>query len=332
VTFLRYPTVSWDAFAERETVAGLVGGDLLRHFAFTADYRGGRVWLSRPFDPAARPADVSTASEIRLPLELLGGGRRDLPGDCSPTGCGTIELPATRVVVQATFEGLPAPEWVVIDTGTSFVILDEALLAVLGDLDRRPLLDGVLVSTIDGDRPALLSRVWRLRLEGGGAAIEVEDLPVALVPGASLLAQVSAEIGRPARALIGGSLLRHHLTTLDYPRRQLRLARYDDQDHVPADEFIGVGLSLEREGDDWVAAEVFTNRDAWRKGVRPGDVVESVDGMPIGGQPGEVVDRAFARFAVGEEVPLEIRRGSALELVRVLFEDLLPSYPPPGAT
>jgi C-terminal processing protease CtpA/Prc len=133
----------------------------------------------------------------------------------------------------------------------------------------------------------------------------------------------------PVQVFLGGSFLRHFLTTIDYPERVVRFGRYDDPSHIPADEFVGVGFTLRRDGDDWVVFEVYPDHDAYRDGVRGGDVVEEIDGMPLTGQPGQVVDAALRRFALGQEVPMSISRLGTARDVRILVEDLLPSLPPP---
>jgi hypothetical protein len=318
--FPGYPGAAFDAFGDDDRVAGLIGGDLLRHFAFTMDYAGDRVWLSDPYDPSAQAVDAG--DEIRLPMTVRGGGRGFIPGcrdDCS------LGLPATRIVVRASFEDLARPIWAVIDSGASTVVMSEELMAALALDEARPILSGVRVATPEGERAAVLTRVWRVDL-GGGAA--VDDVPVMRVPGWGALEAISAEVGLPVSALIGGSLLRHFLTTLDYQRGELRLRRYH-LPPVPAGEFVGPALSFARLNQDWFLREVYPEHDAFAKGLRPGDLIEELDGMPLFGQPGEVIDAALARFQLGDLVPLRWRRGTQTGAVEVLVEDFLPSYPAP---
>jgi hypothetical protein len=323
LTFPRYRVAAWDAFGGIESAGGIVGGDLLGHFAFSMDYQGGRVWLGDPFDPAARPSDVRAAPETRVPMEVAGGGFFALPGG------DRLDVPATRVVLPARFEGQTTPVWVVVDSGASGVVVDEALLEALGDAARRPRLDGAIFYTVNGATPGAHARVWRLTLGSGAAAVSLDDVPVMLAPGFDVLESLSREIGRPARALVGGSYLRHFLATLDYPGRALRLARYDDPSHVPGDEWVGVGVTFQRDGDEWLAREVYTGRDAHAKGLRPGDAIEAIGGFAVRGQPGEALDARLADYLLGDEVEIEYRREGAPATVRVLVEDLLPHYPPP---
>jgi hypothetical protein len=263
-------------------------------------------------------------------VELLGGGVFSIVGECGDAGCGTVKVGATRVVLEATFEGQAAPVWVVVDSGASGVFMDDGFLATLGDGARRPRLDGAVFGTVAGAVGGTHSRVWRLGLGAGATPVTVEDVAVIVAPGLTILDSVSAEVGRPVRALIGGTYLRHFLATLDYQAGELRLSRYDAPTHVAADEWIGVGMSFAREGDDWLAREVFTDRDAYVKGLRRGDVIEELGGVPLRGQPGELLDATLGGFGLGDEVDVAYRRGVSLERVRVLVEDLLPPYPPPA--
>jgi hypothetical protein len=214
---------------------------------------------------------------------------------------------------------------VIVDSGASAVVMDEALLATLGD-PARPVLEGAAFGTIGGTVSGFHSRVWRLR----AGAVSLDDVPVIVARNFPIFESVSRETGKPVRALIGGSFLRHFLATLDYQGQALRLARYDDPTHVAADEWVQIGVTFERDGDDWIASDVYTNRDAYQKGLRRGDVVEELAGVPLRGQPGETVDGILDGFTLGEEVELKYRRGGSLSTVRVLVEDLLPHYLPPA--
>jgi hypothetical protein len=332
LSFPDFPTVSWDAFADDGIAAGLIGGDLLGHFAFGIDHQGERVWLGEPGRPVPRPGDVRAAADTALPFELAGGGISLLPGDCGASGCGSVRFAPTRIMVKLRFETLSFDVWAVLDTGATAVTVEDALFDSLSFEDpSRPLLDGAVISTVSGPRAAFFSRTWRVEARGadGSGAVALEDVPITVVPDLDLFPNLSAEVGVDVRVFLGGSFLRHFLTTIDYPEGVVRLGRYDDPTHVPPDEFIGVGMTLVQDGASWIASEVYPGHDAYADGVRPGDVVEAIDGMPITGQPGEVVNGALAAFALGEEVPMTVRRLATERELLILVEDLLPSYPPP---
>jgi hypothetical protein len=323
--------VSWNAFADDDVAAGLVGGDILGHFAFGIDYQGERVWLGAPGKPVARPADLRAASDENLRFELAGGGISLLPGNCGNKSCGTVRFAPTRVMVKIKLEGRSDEVWALLDSGATAVTLEDSLYDELGGAGR-PELEGVIIGTVSGNRAGLYSRVWRMQVAGtdGRARVSLDDVPIAVVPGIDLFDGLSAEVGVRVRVFLGGSYLRHFVTTIDYPETLVRLGRYDTTSHIPDDEFVGIGMTLRRDGDDWTAFEVYPGHDAYADGVRGGDVVEEIDGVPITGQPGEVVDAALRRFALGQEVPMVVSRFGTPRDVRILVEDLLPSYPPPS--
>lgn len=317
VVFPDLSVTSWDI--PLDPLAGIIGGDLLRHFALSLDYRDGRAWLFDPFDPAAVPEGLQVEPLVSVPFELLGGGLALLPTE------DVIEVPPTRVIARARFEAQADPIWVLVDSGASAVVLEESFLAQLGDLGGRPRLDGLTVGTFEGPQPGYLSRVWQVGLD----AAAVDDVPVIVVPGTNLFSSISDEVGLPIQALLGGSMLRWYVTTFDYPGRQLHLARYSDPSHILPNEYVSVGFSMDPVGDDWTIYEVYPGTDAAAEGLVEGDVVEELDGMTITGQPIEVVNALVGGYAVGQELPVGIRRPSSVEPHLVTIEDLLPSYPPP---
>jgi hypothetical protein len=59
------------------------------------------------------------------------------------------------------------------------------------------------------------------------------------------------------------------------------------------------------------------------------DVVIDIDGMPLAGQPVEVVESLMFGKPPGESLAMGVDRGGTRVDVSVLVEDLLPSYPAP---
>jgi hypothetical protein len=220
-----------------------------------------------------------------------------------------------------------------LDSGASSIVLDEAVFASLGQ-PERPRLDGLTAVTIDGPAATFFSRLWRVRLAGADlapASISIDDVPVIIHPGSDTLANLSRETGVEVGALAGGMLLRGHLTTIDVPGRTLRMARYHDDAHLPADEWIGVGFTLQRTVAEWHAGHVYTNRDAWSKGLRPDHIIEAIDDVPIRDLPRGAVDALLDPFVLGDLVPVTYRGPEAGGRIEVVVEHLLPSYPPPDS-
>lgn len=331
---LTFPTVavgSWDLFdqAPADAEAGIIGGDVLRHFAFSLDYRGGRAWLADPYD-AAFPGDQPVGARLDVPVDVAGGGLGRLPpGD-------VVNVPATRVLLQVQFEGQTAPVWALVDSGASFVVLEESYLESLGDMAGRPRLDGVQVTTAQGVVAAYVSRVWRGTVSGpdsdgtSGVTAAVDDLPILVVPGTGLFASLEQEVGLPVQAFVGGSFLRRFLTTFDYQTSTLRLAPYADTAHIDPREFVGMGAVLSRAADGvWQVANVYPGTDAAAQLLVVGDRVVEIAGTVITDQSSDFVQLLLDGYTVGERVPLGVTRGGMTQPFQVLVEDLLPSYPPP---
>ncbi len=336
--FPGYPAISYDIFGGVPGTGipdGILGGDLLRHFALRLDYQGGRAALFYDTDPG--PADTTIVDPgTVVSFDLIGGGNSYIPGNCPPEPfCGIVDLPATRILLQARFEGEAGLRWVLLDTGASAVVVSESFLAQLGDTQNRPRLDGVTITTATGLAVAALSRVSRLELEGTGERtgasipIVVDDLPMLVLPTNELLQNISQEVDREVVALIGGTLLREFDTTIDFRNRGLRLDRYLAQTHVPEDEYLGVGFTLaSSDSGSWLVADVYGGTDAQTEGLVRGQVVEEIGGTSITGLPDVSVDALFDGYAVGQDVAVGVLENGAIVTKQVQVEDLLPGYPP----
>jgi hypothetical protein len=334
LTFPDYDVIAYDIFGDPPGAGpdGLMGGDLLRHFAMRLDYQGGKAALYFDEDPPLGDDALVIAGGASLPFELMGGGPALLPGSCAPDpNCGVIQLPATRIILPAHFEGQSTPQWVLLDTGASALATSESFLKSLpGNGSTRPRLDGVSITTAYGPALAAISRVWRFQLDGGDAPVALDDLSVLLLPDDSLLQAISDEVGRPIVALVGGSFLREFQTTVDYPSSRLVLEQYRARTHIPADEFIGVGFTLQGTSTgEWVVGDVYTGKDAATKGILTGEVVEAVNGTSITGLPRASVDMLFDGHAVGTTIPITVLENGSPVTKDILIEDLLPSYTAP---
>ncbi len=325
LVFPDYPIVVFDVFSfaqeDDHRFAGIIGGDLLQQFTLSIDYRGERLWLDDAWAggmPAGVASDaVATAATIDAPV--MGGGVAIVPGNC-PLGCGTRSLPATRVMVEVFLEDYPDPVWMLVDSGASAVVIDDALIAELAP--ERPRLDGVTVGTAEGDVDGYFTRVWSLRLAG-----EVEETSVSalVLPGVNIFAGIGAEVGVPVRGLVGGSFLRNYLTTIDYPGDEMSLARYTNLDHVDANEFVRPGFTMGRYAGAWRVQDVYTGTAAAAAGIVSGDQVVAIDDTDISGLDASAVGALLASFALGEEVPVGVARGGGTEFF-IEVEDLLPTF------
>lgn len=317
---------AFDVFAYEQDPAtaynGIVGGDVLRHFALTVDYKDPRVWLHDGL-PGGVPDEVDTgglepADEILV--EVAGGGTGIVPGDC-PDGCGTIDIGATRVLVEVWLESQSEPVTLLVDTGASAVVLTEDVVAGLGD-PGRPRLDGVTVGTANGTVTAYFTRVSSLRL---GSA-EHTSASVLVLPDPELFGSLEDEVGKPVVGLVGGSFLRNFLVSIDYPAETVTLSRYASPTHLDSDEFVRVGFSLMSVDGDWVVEDVYPGTDAAGEGLLSGEVIASIDGQAIAGTSRATVSSLLGRFSLGEHVPVGVERGAGVDTLMIEVQDLLPAY------
>jgi hypothetical protein len=324
---LRFPDRKAPAFdllpGDDNGIDGILGGDILRHFALSIDYRGERLWVDEVapdlpvgVDPETVDAPVAAAAALR------GGGLFGIP-DCA--ACDDVEVGATRLLVDVTLESEVTATFLV-DTGASAVLIEPGLLAALPG-PGRPRLDGVTVATAAGPVSASYVRIGAVELSVGPAGTRETSVPALVLPDEGFLDPVESEVGREVDGLLGGSYLRAFLATLDAPGRQLILARFRDRDHIDADEFVGVGFSMASRGSVWEVQDVYPATDAAAEGLIAGDVVSALDGESITGADRQTIDTILGRFALGDEVAVAIERGPQTVLVTV--EDLLPAYETP---
>lgn len=298
---------------------GIVGGDILAHFALSVDYAGARVWLDRDrvglpdgLDPSAVDPSVTHPAEVR------GGGRFVLP--C--VDCGEIDVGATRLLVEVAIES-GVTQTFLVDTGATAVVVSPELLDALGG--TRPELAGVTVTTADGPREASYVRLGRVAV--GASALT--SVPALVVPDASFLAGLEAEVGRSIGGILGGSFLRGFAVTLDYPGRALALASYRDPDHIPADEFVDVGFTMASRDGVWEVEDVYRGTDAAAEGLETGERIVSIDGTAITGLDRSAVDALRGGFGLGDDVPVGVSRAGATVILSIAVEDLLPAHVTP---
>lgn len=233
-------------------------------------------------------------------------------------------------MVQAFVEDSAAPIWMLVDTGASAMVLSESLYRQLMPDSRRPRLDGATVIGVnDGALDAFFTRIWRLRLAAQPNMVDTDDVPVLVIPETRLLQSLSREVGVEVQALVGATVLRRYLTTVDYQSSVLRFARYTDAATIGIHEFEGFGFQMQPNGVNWTVYEVYSNRDAYAKGIRRGDVIEQLGNMPLMGQSPAVVQMIVDSYHVGELVPVTFRNGQTVNTADILVEDLLPHLPPP---
>ncbi len=284
-------------------VTGVVGGNILRSFVVSFDYRAPAV----VFGATSPPATVSPTPVV-VPFSVEGGGMGTIAG-----GNGEeVDVPPTRLVLNATIEG--AMRTLIVDTGASFTLLRQSLFATLIS-DGRATLD-VESSTSGGSAEGAVARTRSLGVgvaTSSGSPVESVDDPV--------LDDLAAETGTPVDGLLGGSFLRAYDSVVDYGAGTLSLYPYAAVDPL-ADEFDRVGFFLAPSGTDYVVAQVVPGSAASSVAGLSGATLVDVDGTALSGLDPETADRLL-RGAVGAAHTIHVMRGATLDKQTLPVEDVL---------
>ncbi len=321
ITVLRHDCAALALFGGSLSVGGIVGGDILRHFALVLDYRDATATLLVDLDGATPPGGEDLSQAVDAPFQLLGGGLLSTPSGDS------LQVRATRVVVPLEVEGHEV--LAVVDTGASTVVLDEPLYELLSEeRPDRPVLEGLGVLTVESEQPVVLTRLARLSLGGAGSEGPAERASVVAmaVLGSDSLAQISLETGRQIDALLGASFLRYYRLTVDYPARKLTLQAYPDPSHVQVHEYVSVGFSWEQTPGGVLVDRVLPSFDAEAQGLLSGDRILTAGPFDIQAAGAGGVAAAVESTALGDRVRFTMERGDATAVYEILVEDLLPDF------
>jgi predicted aspartyl protease len=276
-------------------VLGLIGQSVLRGRVVVLDYAAGTLVLL-PTDPdsTGAPAALRLAlspGAVAVPFHLVADGKAML-----------------RVRVEAAPGSRESELSLVVDTGaTKTIFFGAALDRSLPGWRSWPAVRGLGAPTLTGDTEAEMVRVPRLELGPAGAAIARSWVDAAVL-GGDLPGQLEAAIGEPVDGLLGYSFLKHFRVALDYSRRVLWLD--PKQGDVPdrPEEYCHPGIQLESVGGTLRVVAVAVGSPAARAGIRSGDELVSVDGLPVVGRDVIEVSRRLEGDP-GSRVLLGLRRG-----------------------
>jgi hypothetical protein len=308
---------------------GIIGAELLRHFALDLDYVGRRAAL-RPDE------DVAHVSQ-RLPALADVGDEQVF--QLTATGLG-----GSRLAFDATIEGRDSQVW--IDTGAAYPVAYDALQPFL-DLDPdRPRLGGISALTSSGVVSGYVTRVGDVQARQaplvddpeGEAALEAT--PEAFTP--LLLASVSTMVfpDRPEPADIfsqglamslGTSVLERYVTRIDYKHSRLHLWQHNDTSRFVDNPWRDLGFALELTGEGFAVLGVWQDTVAADADIAAGDRVLTIDGAPLEGLDWEGLVEIRNRFLPGAELAVELsRQGREPWTVVLPVVDWLPDYATPG--
>jgi hypothetical protein len=255
--------VTVDHVPALQLAGGILGGNVLRDFSTSFDYRGRQFWLGA----GATIADVAVPG-ASVPFTLEGGGLARL----NPQQ--TIELAATRVPVTVDLEGVEHS--FIVDSGASDVTVRSSVFQALTS-DGRVAVGGFPVSTANGSMSATITRTRSVTVAGE----TVTNVATLNLGDDTLLDNLEMEVKHQVDGLLGGTFLREFLVTVDYPGRTLHLQRYATRAHI-VDELQRVGVSLgEYTGAGYALFSVFPATGAARAGIVAGDELVGVDGRSL---------------------------------------------------
>jgi len=252
---------------------GFIGSNLLRHFRVTIDYAQRELTLGRsqpdaPPPGAAAGTSFCMAFESRFPLYFP-------LLDCALND---------SIAAQA-----------MIDTGSPFLLvlplelLEPAVIAA-----GAPYLTakGVMIKwPFTDDDASYLARLPSFRV----GELELRELPV-------LLADLPSDADH---LLLGRDFLAPFVTTLDYPVRQVRLDAAGEVEFPR--NVTSTGLKVERRDDGTFVRGFWSGSPAAEAGLRPGDEVVRIDGLPVAD---------FSRRELSDLFKDQSRKSIALVLLR----------------
>ncbi len=272
------------------SIDGILGHDFIASFVVTIDYSQRRVSFRDParFDSATIPAGE------RVPIEIVGG---------IPRIHGTVVLPGAE-----TIDGV-----FTVDTGSR-----TALSLNTPFVRENALVNRIAESSLDapygfGIGGATKTRVGRIDAFRIGV-VKFEKPVIGFSFGEKGVDASSSIAGN-----IGGELMRRFRVTFDYGRKVMVLepnAALDDPFRYDA---FGALLSLD--GEAFLVRRVVEGSAARRAGVREGDRIVGMDGVPAKRLTFEAVRQRL--LDAGTWVRLRVEREGLVRDVRVKLRKLV---------
>lgn len=269
---------------ERKPIAGILGLEVFERFAVTFDYDRERLLLV-PFDLGDEPLPgAGTAVPLRF----------------------TFDMP----VIDGSLDGKPGVFG--IDTGNSgHLLIFPQWLESNGLIDRYR--KGYALAGGGGVGGPFVSRISHIESLGIGDLTLRRHVAQLTPPDAGATANVS-EAGN-----IGQDVLSHFIVHVDYRRGAMYLApRATPSVPQNADPGMRVGRKPEQP-DRFVVASVVAGGPAAKAGLKAGDAILSVDGVPAAKLGNWGLRDVFDRAREGQTVVLRMANGRRVTLKLVDF-------------
>jgi hypothetical protein len=296
-------------------VLGLLGHRPLVGRAVIVDYREQQMALiplaqDRPRSVSASRRELAAYFSPRarsIPFDLQGDGKILLRGHVSDPEPGSSSAQLT---------------WIV-DTGaTRCVLFEDALEGAVRHHGAWSAMEGLIAPTLFGDEAARVARVPRWTVLAPDGPIEERDIETVLI-GGPLHRALSMVVGEPVHGLIGYSFLSRYRIGIDYVNETLWLDPLPEGWEGRPYRDSQIGLQIERVGRAMRVAGVVRGSPADEAGVRLGDELTLLDGVPAAALD---IKRAILRMEgrPGTSITMTLQRGTRLMPFKLLRRRLLP--------
>jgi hypothetical protein len=297
-----------------EGVIGLFAPGVYEDRAVVFDYEGRQLAIVN--HRLAVVAADTTPPPRGTDLRKLARIHRSRSSYSGILGAGAVPLPfhlyqGSRIVVTAQVTE-PAYGWrsqpltLLFDTGASACAVFEDVLAErVRPPSRWPHQTGIPFHTVLGSFSGDALLLPRLCLTEASPPVE-QDYVAAGVMSRHSLPDIQGELPNPIHGLVGSTFLARYRIVLDYGNEVLWLeGRGGPQGRTPGRA--PLGLHLGRLWGGIRAVGVDAGSPAEEAGIRPGDILVSIDHAPVGDLGAEAAEKLL-EGAPGSDVVLAVRR------------------------
>jgi hypothetical protein len=230
-----------------------------------------------------------------------------------------VTVPRSRIVVTVSLEGNDYS--MVLDSGATTVTVSQAAFTAL-TADGRAVLQGGMVETTSGESTSSLARAAKIVVGG----VEVDSVVVAHDSSFDdNLQSISTDVGHTIDGSLGGTYLHDFYVTIDYPAKEVHLARYSNLGFAvdPAER---IGIDIEQNADGNYVVAALTNTAA-AQGINVDDQVLSISGVSLA--PLDASQVAVLQYGlVGAKLSVSFGTASSAAVsgstLPVVVEELLP--------
>jgi PDZ domain-containing protein len=295
-------------------VLGLFAPSLYEDRAVVFDYENRRLAVvnqrltvvAPDTAPSPRGSDLGKIARIRRSRSryagIIGAGAAPLPFRRFQGG----RILVTALVIEPGYGWRSQPLTLLFDTGSSAcAVFKEVMAERVRPPARWPLQTEVPFRTVLGVFREDATLLPRLSLTDATPPVEQDHVATGVMSRRSL-PDIQGELPDPIHGLLGSSFLARYRIVLDYDNAILWLEpRRGPQG--PATGRAPLGLHLRRLWGEMRAVGVEPGSPAAEAGIRPGDVVVSIDHAPLRDLGSEAAEKLL-RGPPGTEVVITLRR------------------------